>query len=329
MTAEVSPRKATTPVAISYSTAPKENRSVRRSSSFALAPAPATCRRPCPRWMPGLVRYSSSISVAAAVAAGLVDAAVIAGDDLGQAEVENLGVAALGDEDVRGLDVAMDDSLGVRGVEGVGDLDGERRAGCRVPAADRRSGASAWHAIEILHGDEGFAVLLADVVNGADVGMVERGSGLRLALEAGQRLRIAGDFVGQELQGHEAVQARVLGFVDHTHAAAAEFFDECGNEKWSARSLAPNLTLSEDRQVNEDRQVEPLDLGPTVFPLRFSFALVDTPAHPVFPSTSPGLPRVPLSHFAAPDLALSSASWLVHSAAKTCYASSRSISFFM
>src|SRR6266852_8787594 len=47
------------------------------------------------------------------------------------------------------------------------------------------------------------------------------------------------------------------------------------------------------------------------------------------PSTSPGLPPVPLSHLAAPDLALSSASRLVHSAAKTCYASSRSISFFM
>ena len=53
------------------------------------------------------------------------------------------------------------------------------------------------------------------------------------------------------------------------------------------------------------------------------------PAHPVFPSTFPGLPRVPLSHLAAPDLALSSASRLVHSAAKTCYASSRSISFYM
>ena len=50
---------------------------------------------------------------------------LIAVGDLGQAEVQNLGVAALGDENVRGLDVAVNDSLGMRGVESVGDLDAE------------------------------------------------------------------------------------------------------------------------------------------------------------------------------------------------------------
>jgi putative SOS response-associated peptidase YedK len=35
------------------------------------------------------------------------------------------------------------------------------------------------------------------------------------------------------------------------------------------------------------------------------------------------------SHLAALGLATSLASWLLHSAGKTCYASSRSISFFM
>ena len=37
--------------------------------------------------------------------------------------------------------------------------------------------------------------------------MIERGSGLRLALKARQSLRIAGDVIGQELQGDKAVQA--------------------------------------------------------------------------------------------------------------------------
>src|SRR4029077_9563683 len=136
--------------------------------------------------------------------------------------------------------------------------------------------------------------------------MVERGSGLRFTLEAAQRVRIAADFVGQEFQRHEAVQARILGLVNHTHAAAAEFFENAVMRN-GLPDQVPRILRWEERQVNEDRQVEPLDLGPTVFPLRFSFALVDTPAHPVFPSTSPGLPRVPLSHLAAPDLALSSA----------------------
>jgi hypothetical protein len=37
--------------------------------------------------------------------------------DLGQTEVEKLGMSALGDKDVRGLDVAVDDAFGVGGVE--------------------------------------------------------------------------------------------------------------------------------------------------------------------------------------------------------------------
>src|SRR5882724_9768469 len=60
-----------------------------------------------------------------------------------------------------------------------------------------------------------------------------------------------------------------------------------------------------------------LDWGQLCFPCDFLLRSSTPPAHPVFPSTSPGLPRVLLSHLAAPDLALSSASRLVHSAAKT------------
>ena len=56
---------------------------------------------------------------------------------LREAEVENFGVAALGDENICGLDVAMDDAFGVRGVERVGDFDGERSRS-PVPGAARR-----------------------------------------------------------------------------------------------------------------------------------------------------------------------------------------------
>ena len=82
------------------------------------------------------------------------------------------------------------------------------------------------HAIQELHGDEHAAVFFADVINGADVGMVQRRSGLRLAPEAFQRLRVLRDVVGQELEGDETVQARVLGLVDHAHAAAAELSED-------------------------------------------------------------------------------------------------------
>ena len=47
--------------------------------------------------------------------------------DLGEAEIEHLGVAALGDENVGRLDVTVHNAFGMRGVERVGDLDGERK----------------------------------------------------------------------------------------------------------------------------------------------------------------------------------------------------------
>ena len=42
-----------------------------------------------------------------------------------QAKVEDLGVAAVGHENVRRLDVAVHDSLGVGGIQRVGDFNGE------------------------------------------------------------------------------------------------------------------------------------------------------------------------------------------------------------
>ena len=80
------------------------------------------------------------------------------------------------------------------------------------------------HALEKLHNDEGVPVLLTDVVNRADVGMIQGRSSLSLALESGERLRIAGNFIGQELESYEAMQPRVLGLVN-AHPATAKPFD--------------------------------------------------------------------------------------------------------
>ena len=81
------------------------------------------------------------------------------------------------------------------------------------------------HALQIFHGDKRLAVFLANVVNGADVGMVQRGSRLRLALKAAERLGILGHFIGQKFERDKTMQPRVFGFVNHTHAAAAQLLD--------------------------------------------------------------------------------------------------------
>ena len=69
-------------------------------------------------------------------------------------------------------------------------------------------------------------VLFADVVNRADIGVVEGRSRLGFALKTGQGLRIPSYFLGQKLQRDETPQTGVLGLVHHAHAATAEFLND-------------------------------------------------------------------------------------------------------
>ncbi len=118
----------------------------------------------------------------------------------------------------------MDDPLGVGRFERVGDLDGQRQQLVHfhgLPGHLLRQGL----ALEQLHDNEVPALVLLNRVNGADVGMIERGSGARLALEALQQLAVLGHIRRKKLQGHAAAELGVLGFVHHTHATRAQFVE--------------------------------------------------------------------------------------------------------
>lgn len=80
-------------------------------------------------------------------------------------------------------------------------------------------------AVEKLHDEEGFAIVLADVVDGADIWMVEGGGCLSFAAETGQRLGIACHFSGKKFQRHKAVKTRVFGFVHDSHSPTPQLFD--------------------------------------------------------------------------------------------------------
>src|SRR5882672_7437266 len=119
----------------------------------------------------------------------------------------------------------MNDALGMSGVERIGNLN------ANFQDVVQFYGSISDHvlqgcAVEKLHHDEGLAVLLVNLVNGADVGMVQRGGSLGFALEAAECLRIFGNVVGQELEGNEAAELQVLSLVDHTHASAAELLND-------------------------------------------------------------------------------------------------------
>ena len=68
--------------------------------------------------------------------------------------------------------------------------------------------------------------MLANIVNGANIRMIQRGSGLRLALEAIEGGGIFGNSGREETSRDEAVQACVFRFVHDSHTAAADFLDD-------------------------------------------------------------------------------------------------------
>ena len=170
---------------------------------------------------PGLVKNSCAARV------GIFEApdgrSVV--NNFGQAEIENLGVAALGDENVRWLDVAVDDALFVRGLERVGDFDGEIERGIHGewPAGDEVLERLALHEF---HGDEQTIPFLGNFVNCADVGVVQCGSCARFAAKAFERLRIFREIVGEEFEGDGAAEVYVFGFVHDAHTPATEFFHD-------------------------------------------------------------------------------------------------------
>src|SRR5579863_1966979 len=102
--------------------------------------------------------------------------------NLGQPKIKNLGVAPFCHKNVCGLDVTMNNSFRVRGVERVSNLNREREHFASLHRA--RSDLMLQRAsVEVFHGDEGITVLLADIMNRTDVGMVQRRSCLRFAFK--------------------------------------------------------------------------------------------------------------------------------------------------
>lgn len=79
--------------------------------------------------------------------------------------------------------------------------------------------------IQIFHGDEGLAFRFADVVDGADMGVIQRTRGTRFPAESFDRVGVAGELARQELQGDEATEPGIPATVDDAHAASPQLLD--------------------------------------------------------------------------------------------------------
>src|ERR1700732_3229783 len=107
---------------------------------------------------------------------------VRSGFNFGQPEIKDLGVSALGHKNVRRLDVAMDYAFTVRRIERVSNLNTQRQDRFQLHGTAGNQVLER-SPVKKFHDEKSASVFLANVVNGADVGMVESGSGLRFAAE--------------------------------------------------------------------------------------------------------------------------------------------------
>ncbi len=133
-------------------------------------------------------------------------------------------MAAVGDENICGLDVAVNDSFGVSGFECVVDFDGEIEELIDFQGLGGDSFLERL-ALEEFHHDEDLAFVAADFMNGANVGVVEGGRSAGFALEAFQRLLVVGQIFGEKFQRNETSQSGVFGLVNNAHPAATQLFE--------------------------------------------------------------------------------------------------------
>jgi len=192
------PANARRPVTISYSTAPSEKGHVLVRAEHRAGGGQRFAHR----------RRHREIGVAVETAVGL-----------GEPEIQELGPRRR-EHDVAGFDVAVDDTLAMRLLEGIGDLDPvpqgilQRHRPLAQPLAEGL-------AVDELHDEIIHAVLVADVVQRTDIRMRQAGYRLRLALHALAQLRRLREMIRQDFDRDDAVETGVACPVDLTHATRA------------------------------------------------------------------------------------------------------------
>jgi hypothetical protein len=92
-------------------------------------------------------------------------------------------------------------------------------------------------AFEEFHDEEATAVfVLANFVDGANVGVIESGGSASFAEETIEGNFVARKIVGKKFESDQAAESGVFGFVDDAHTTAAELL----NDAIVRKSLAEN-----------------------------------------------------------------------------------------
>ena len=141
---------------------------------------------------------------------------------LGQAKIQNLRLSAIRDEDVRWLDVAMNDPGGMSGIQGIGELRAQFQDFVAFEAPLFQKSRLECLSLDQFHHDEGLTFVLADFVNRTDVGMIESGGGAGLPFESRNPDRILAKRVWENLDRNLASQFLVLRPIHLSHATFSQ-----------------------------------------------------------------------------------------------------------
>lgn len=159
-----------------------------------------------------------------------------------EAEIEHLRATVGRDGDVRALEIAMEDTVFMGMGQRLGDLPGVPQQRLDRQAA-RRNRLRERPALDELHDDEVLAAVFPDLVDRANVRVVERGGRAGLAQQALARGLVAAVVRRQHLQGHVAAQHHVAGAVDHPHPAGAELRVDAVMAQHAAEHGVHNIPL--------------------------------------------------------------------------------------
>ncbi len=143
---------------------------------------------------------------------------------LREAEIENLG-PPLGEKDVGRLNIPVHDAGRVRDVQAIGQCGGNVEECSEINRTAKQPLLQRF-AVQQLHDNERPTIRVTDVVDRADVGMLQSGHRSRFALRSLSRLRGISQMRGDNLDRDVASQARIAGLVNLTHGTGAERRDD-------------------------------------------------------------------------------------------------------
>ena len=119
----------------------------------------------------------------------------------------------------------MKNALGMRGIQGLGDLRGDVEHQAHVERTARQLTIERL-AVEQLHDEIELAFVLIESVDRADIGMVQGRGRARFAFEAFDRLFVVGAAGRQHLERHLAAKLEVLCAVHDAHAPGSQPVDD-------------------------------------------------------------------------------------------------------